>query len=182
MCPHPPIRKMSHDLMTPSPKDWHKYRDYGSSCVRVQKRNFRDCRCSWVVYYIIIYFFHGVGTKCHTPNLSLICSEAAASTSRGLQQESMRILASIFWGRSQGPDSAWAFPYLRTAPKVIQGREAQVWGRGSWSWDTVSNLFTVYLPWGQQRETETNKITLVFTLQQKTYSFKQHQFTKCLLK
>lgn len=53
-------------------------------------------------------------------------------------------------------------PYLRTAPEVIQGGQAQVWGRGSWSWDTVSNVFTVRLPWGQHGDRD--KVILVYAL------------------
>lgn len=62
----------------------------------------------------------------------------------------LKTFADVLWIRSEadvGLGAVFGPPqYLRTTSEVIQSRQAQVCGCGSHSWDTVSNLFTVYLP------------------------------------
>ena len=123
-------------------------------------RSFRDLKtqlCVLVYSHDFLCFVEGVGTKIYTPNLS---PTLLRDSRKYCSWTSQRYLC-IF--REQLQRQVWGSGYLRTAPEVVQGGEAQVWGCSSGSWDTVSNLLTVYLPWGQQGETETNIVHPLLT-------------------
>ena len=102
-------------------------------------------------------FVEGVGTKIYTPNLSPTLLRDSRKYCSWASQRHLCLFCEHLQRQVLGSG------YLRTAPEVVQGREAQVWGRGSRSWDTVSNLLTVHLPWGQQGETETNIVHPLLT-------------------
>lgn len=102
-------------------------------------------------------FVEGVGTKIYTPSVS---PTLLRDSRKYCSWASQRHLC-MFCEHLQR--QVWGSGYLRTAPEVVQGGEAQVWGRGSGSWDTVSNLLTVHLPWGQWGEAETNSVYPLLT-------------------
>lgn len=86
----------------------------------------------------------------------LLSSESAKNVSLGLQQETSTPGLQASGPRPvTGPGAQCGctsmVPYLRAAPEVIQGGEAQVWGRGSGSRDTVSYFLAVHLPWRTDR-------------------------------
>lgn len=102
---------------------------------------------SCTVTSLSLSFMEGVGTKGYTPNLSPNHLRDSRVSLMGLSPRHPPAGVSQACPEAGvGPGLGASLPYLRAAPEVIQGRQAQVWGRGSGSRDAVSDLLTVHLP------------------------------------